>query len=209
MGDASECQPNLNNLAFYLQGVSVQPSSTITSEYFVTASLPSSASLRRVWQFTTQGSITGTSTLTLDYTQAAQKCPTYNITFEDALNGTFVIHNKTFSANKYISYTLVSQHVLQLTLTIPKKILQCYGAGTTQPYYFNININDSSCTVCSTVTSITYNGTTYSGNKVTYVGSSGCNTTTYLVSGTSCEATLYNTTTDCTKFNCSLNCSCL
>ena len=145
MGDVSGCQPTLNNLAFYLQGVSVQPSSTITSEYFVTASLPSSASLRRVWQFTTQGTITGTSTLTLDYTQAAQKCPTYNITFEGALNGLLTIHNQTFSANKYISYTLLSQYVLQLTIKIPKKIIECYGAGTTQDYYFDVYVNDSSC----------------------------------------------------------------
>jgi len=47
MGDTSGCQINSNNLAVYLQGVTVGPSSKITSEYFVTASLPSSASLRR------------------------------------------------------------------------------------------------------------------------------------------------------------------
>ena len=146
MGDVSGCQPTLNNLAFYLQGVSVEPSSNITSQYFVTASLPSSASLRRVWQFITQGTISGTSTLTLDYTQAAQKCPLYNITFEGALNGTLVIRNQTFSANKYMSYKLVSAYVLQLAINIPKSILQCYGAGTTQDYYFNVYVNDLVCT---------------------------------------------------------------
>ena len=141
----SGCQPNLNNLAFYLQGVSVEPSSTITSEYFVTASLPSSASLKRVWQFTTQGTISGTSTLTLDYTQAHKNCPDYNITFEGALNGSLIVHNQTFSANKYMSYKLVSAYVFEITVKIPKKILKCYGAGTTQDYYFNVNVNDSSC----------------------------------------------------------------
>ena len=47
MGDVSGCQPTLN------------------SEYFVTASLPSAAKNRRVWRFTTQGTISGTSTLHL------------------------------------------------------------------------------------------------------------------------------------------------
>ena len=77
MGDTSGCQISSQNLAVYLQGVSVEPSSNLTSEYFVTASLPSSASLRRVWQFTTQGTITGPdiATLTLDYTQAHINCP--------------------------------------------------------------------------------------------------------------------------------------
>ena len=150
MGDVSGCQPTLNNLAFYLQGVSVQPSSSITSEYFVTASLPSSAISKRVWQFTTQGTMTGTSTLTLDYTQAAQKCPLYNITFEGALNGLLTIHNQTFSANKYMSYTLLSQYVLQLTVKIPKKILECYGAGTTQDYYFDVYVNDAATSSCRT-----------------------------------------------------------
>ena len=145
MGDVSGCVPSVNNLAAYLQGVDVQPSSNITSEYFVTGSLPSSASLRRVWQFTTQGTISGTSTLTLDYTQAAQKCSLYNITFEGALNGTLIIHNQTFSANKYISYALspTNPYVLVLTIKIPKKIIECYGAGTTQNYFFSINLNDA------------------------------------------------------------------
>lgn len=168
MTDVSGCQPSVNNLAAYLQGVSVQPSSSITSEYFVTASLPSSASLRRVWQFTTQGTITGTSTLTLDYTQASIKCPLYNITFEGALNGTLVVHNQTFSANKYMSYTLLSQYVLQLTIKIPKKILECYGAGTTQDYYFDVYVNDAatSCTrpICTKSVALNYqeiSGTTW------------------------------------------------
>ena len=55
MGDTSGCQISSNNLAVYLQGVTVEPSSNLTSEYFVTASLPSSISNKRVWQFTTQG----------------------------------------------------------------------------------------------------------------------------------------------------------
>jgi hypothetical protein len=148
MGDVSGCVPSVNNLAAYLQGVDVQPSSSITNEYFVTASLPSSASLRRVWQFTTQGTITGTSTLTLDYTQAAQKCPLYNITFEGALNGTLIIHNQTFSANKYISYALspTNPYVLVLTIKIPKRILECYGVGTTQNYFFDVYVNDGATT---------------------------------------------------------------
>jgi len=138
MGDVSGCQPSINNLAAYLQGVSVEPSSNITSQYFVTASLPSSIKNRRVWQFTTQGTISGTSTLTLDYTQAHQNCPLYNITFEGALNGLLTIHNQTFSANKYMSYALspTNPYVLVLTINIPKKITQCYGVGTTQNYFF-------------------------------------------------------------------------
>lgn len=159
MGDVSGCQPSRNNLAVYLQGVTVTPSSTITSEYFVTASLPSSASLRRVWQFTTQGNISGTSTLTLDYTEANKNCPEYNITFEDALNGTLIIHNQTFSANKYVSYALstTNPYVLVLTITIPKKIIECYGVGSTQPYFLNVNINDAATTTtCSFTTAGTY-----------------------------------------------------
>ena len=151
MGDTSGCQINSNNLAVYLQGVSVEPSSNITSEYFVTASLPSSASTRRVLQFTTQGTITGpeTATLTLDYTQAHINCPSYNITFENALNGTLTIHNQVFSANKFITYTLTSTYVLVLTVRIPKSILECFGVGKTQNYFLNININDATYTVQS------------------------------------------------------------
>ena len=168
MGDTSGCQFNNNNLAIYLQGVSVDPSSTISYDYFVTASLPSAVPLRRVWQFTTQGKISGTSTLTLDYTQAHENCKEYNITFEDALNGTLIIHNQTFSANKYISYTLspTNPYVLVLTLTIPKKILQCYGAKP-QPYYLNVNINDG-CFTClceDVVSSITYNASSTGVNN--------------------------------------------
>jgi len=142
MTDSSGCQPNLNNLAFYLQGVSVEPSSTITSDYFVTASLPSSAQDRRVWNFITQGTITGTSTLTLNYTQAHLNCPLYNITFEGALNGSLIVHNQVFSAKKYVSYQLVNPYVLVLTINIPPRILECYGPATSQPYYLNMNVND-------------------------------------------------------------------
>ena len=144
MGDTSGCQISSNNLAVYLQGVTVEPSSNLTSEYFVTASLPSSASTKRVWQFTTQGTITGpdTATLTLDYTQAHINCPAYNITFEGALNGTFIVKNQVFSANKFMSYQLVSTYVLELTLRIPKAILECFGSSTTQNYFFNVNLND-------------------------------------------------------------------
>jgi hypothetical protein len=160
MGDTSGCQVSNSNLAIYLQGVSVDPSSTISYDYFVTASLPAAAARRRVWQFISQGTILGTSTLTLDYTQAYENCKEYNITFEDALNGTLIIHNQTFSANKYVSYALspTNPYVLVLTITIPKKILQCYGAKP-QPYFLNININDG-CFTClceNVVQSIPYN----------------------------------------------------
>ena len=151
MGDTSGCQISRNNLAVYLQGVSVEPSSNLTSQYFVTASLPSSASLRRVWQFTTQGTITGpdTATLTLDYTQAHINCPLYNITFEGALNGLLTIHNQVFSANKFMSYTLTSAYVLVLTLRVPKSIQECFGPGTTQNYSFSVFLNDAATPVLS------------------------------------------------------------
>jgi len=144
MGDTSGCQISSNNLAVYLQGVSVTPSSNITSEYFVTASLPSSVKNKRVWQFTTQGTITGPdyATLTLDYTQAHINCPTYNITFEEALNGSLIVHNQVFSANKFVSYQLVSTYVLQLTVRIPNTIKECFGPTTPQQYFLNVNIND-------------------------------------------------------------------
>ena len=90
MGDTSGCQISSSNLAVYLQGVSVTPSVNITSDYFVTASLPSSASTKRVWNFTSQGTLTGTAgTLVLDYTEAKKACPLYNISFEGALTGTY------------------------------------------------------------------------------------------------------------------------
>jgi hypothetical protein len=143
MTDVSGCKFGNNNIAFYLQGVSITPSAELTYEYFTTASLPSSSPLRRVWQFQSQGTLSQTSTLLLDYTEAHLKCPEYNITFEGALNGTFIVHNQTFSANRFISYELVSDYVLQLTLRIPKKILECYGVGKIQNYYFTININDA------------------------------------------------------------------
>lgn len=144
MSDTSGCQISSNNLAVYLQGVTVTPSPSITSEYFVTASLPSSASTRRVWQFTTQGTITGPAptTLTLDYTVARDNCPNYNITFDGRLNGTFIVHNQVFSANKFISYQRTSAYVLVLTLRIPKTILECFG-DKPQHYYFSVNINDA------------------------------------------------------------------
>lgn len=131
------------NIAFYLQGVSITPSADLTFEYFTTASLPSSSPLRRVWQFQCQGTLSQTSTLLMDYTAAHLQCPQYNITFEDALNGTFIVHNQTFSANKFISYQLISDYVLQFTLQIPKKILECYGIGKVQNFYFTVNINDA------------------------------------------------------------------
>ena len=143
MGDTSGCQINSNNLAVYLQGVTVIPSSNITSEYFVTGSLPSSASTKRVWQFTTQGTLTGplTATLTLDYTVAHENCPNYNITFDGRLNGTFIVHNQVFSANKFISYQLTSTYVLVLTLRIPTSILKCFG-NKPQHYFFSVYVND-------------------------------------------------------------------
>ena len=156
------CQPTLQNLAIYLQGVTVTTSDNITSEYFVTGSLPSSAPTRRVWQFLSQGTITGPleATLTLDYTQAHETCPEYNITFEGALNGTLTIHNQVFSANKFISYrlSLTNPYVLVLTIKIPKTILQCYGETTPQAYSFNLFLNDAS-TTCTSPLSFTTAGT--------------------------------------------------
>jgi hypothetical protein len=176
MGDTSGCQINSNNLAVYLQGVSVTPSSNLTSEYFVTASLPSSASLRRVWQFTTQGTITGpdTATLTLDYTQAHINCPDYNITFEGALNGLLTIHNQVFSANKFMSYTLTSAYVIVLSIKIPKAILECFGPGKTQNYSFSVFVNDG-----ATTTTLSFNYTTNNSLTATIPGttSSGINCT--------------------------------
>ena len=158
MGDTSGCQISSTNLAVYLQGVSVTPSSNLTSQYFVTASLPSSASTKRVWQFTTQGTITGpdTATLTLDYTQAHENCPLYNITFEGALNGTLTVHTQVFSANKFISYQLTSTYVLVLTLKIPKSIQECFGPATTQNYSFDVFVNDATYTNCTTYNSEGY-----------------------------------------------------
>jgi len=108
-----------------------------------------------VWQFTTQGKITGPDIafLTLDYTQAHENCPEYNITFEGALNGTFIVKNQVFSANKFMSYQLVSAYVLLLTIRVPKSILECFGPGTTQKYFFSINLNDATAndTFCQTL----------------------------------------------------------
>ena len=155
MGDTSGCLPTSDNLAVYLQGVSVTTSSFLTSEYFVTGSLPSASKNKRVWQFITQGTITGpdNATITLDYTQASENCPTYNITFEGALNGTLTIHNQVFSANKYMSYalSLTNPYVLYLTIKIPKRIQECYGATTPQAYFLNVYVNDSSCSVTNTI----------------------------------------------------------
>ena len=153
MIDTSGCQPTFNNLAFYLQGVSVQPSTNMTSEYFVTATLPSSKASRRVWQFESQGTLTGpvgptNSIFLLDYTQAAQKCPQFNITFVGALNGTLIIHNQTFSANKYMSYRRLSLYVLELKFDrFPTRIVECYGASSTQPYFFSVYINDAATNI--------------------------------------------------------------
>lgn len=179
------CQPTLQNLAFYLQGVTVETSSNLTSDYFVTASLPSAAVDRRVWQFITQGLITGpgTATFTLDYTAASEKCPDFNITFEGALNGTLTVHNQVFSANKFVSYEVTSTYVLVLTIRIPKAILQCYGDNTTRSYSLDVYINDkaSSYTNCTTYTGTdSSSGTVYtclplltpSGGSVTLLNSS-------------------------------------
>ena len=142
------CTPSSNNLAVYLQGVSVTPSSNITTDYFVTASLPSSSKNNRVWQFTTQGLLTGPGphTLTLDYTQAHLQCPEYNITFEGALQGSLIIHHRVFSANKYVSYVQYSPFVLVLT------IRDCYDRGKNkkQPYFLEVWINDGTGLVYST-----------------------------------------------------------
>jgi len=179
MGDTSGCQISRNNLAVYLQGVTVEPSSNITSEYFVTASLPSSASLRRVWQFTTQGTITGpeVATLTLDYTQAHENCPDYNITFEGALNGTLTVKNQVFSANKFMSYTLTSAYVIVLSIKIPKSIQECFGPTTTQNYSFSVYVNDAATPTNDSLSfnytttnsySTTLSGTDASGNSCTW-----------------------------------------
>jgi hypothetical protein len=183
MGDTSGCQINSQNLAAYLQGVTVTPSSNITSEYFVTGSLPSSASTKRVWQFTTQGKITGpdTATLTLDYTQAHINCPAYNITFEGALNGTFIVKNQVFSANKFMSYQLVSTYVLELTLRIPKTILECFGATSTQNYFFDVNVNDATAPPPPSIIYCNYDasgsGWTVNGSNITINEGSSCSGT--------------------------------
>lgn len=147
--DTSGCVPTPNNLAVYLQGVSVETSSNLTSEYFVTATLPSSKVNRRVWQFESQGTITGpvdptNSIFLLDYTEAYKKCSKFNITFEGFLNGTLLLHNQTFSANKFMSYRRVGEFTLELKFDrFPRSIVECYGSSSTQPFYFSIYINDA------------------------------------------------------------------
>lgn len=96
---------------------------------------------------TSQGTLTGpeVATFTLDYTAAHAKCPEFNITFEGSVNGTLIIHNQTFSAKKYMSYTLLSPYILRLVLAIPKIITECYGSTSSQAYFFNVNLNDSAC----------------------------------------------------------------
>jgi len=106
-----------------------------------------------VWQFESQGTLTGpigptNSIFLLDYTEAYKKCSQFNITFEGALNGTLLLHNQTFSANKYMSYRRIGEFVLELKFDrFPQRIVECYGASSTQPFYFSVYINDATTNV--------------------------------------------------------------
>ena len=140
------CLPTLQNTAVYLQKVSIDTSSNLSYDYLVTGLLPSAQPFYRVVQFTSQGSLTGpitssNSTLTLDFTEAHRACPRYNISFQGALNGTLILHNQVFSANKYMSYTILHQFKIQLKFDkFPRSIVECYGPTSTQPFFFQIGI---------------------------------------------------------------------
>lgn len=140
------CEPTLQNVAFYLQGVAVTTSPNLTYDYFVTASLPSSKVNRRVWQFESQGTLTGpvtpdNSTFVLDYTQAHEICPQFNITFQGRLNGVLNMKNETLSANQYLSYRLLRSYVLELKFKkLPRSIVECVGPVA---FYFSVNLSDA------------------------------------------------------------------
>lgn len=143
MGDTSGCQPSLQNLAFYIQGVSVEPSSNLTSEYFVTGTLPSSNAGKRVWQFISQGALStppGVGTFTLDYTEAQKQCPDIQVSFSGPINGNLIFYNEVFSAKKYMSVVSTGS-VAVMTIRVPPSIIRCKGSGA-HPYYFNVNLDD-------------------------------------------------------------------
>jgi len=144
MMDKMSCALTNQNLAVYLQGVSVETSG-MTYNYLTTASMPSSLSARRVWRFEAQGTIeTFPAHLILNYTQAHENCPSYNITFEGALNGVLIINNQVFSANKYMTYSTPSLYTIVFSISLPKSIRRCYTGP--HPYYFSVCINDAATT---------------------------------------------------------------
>ena len=144
--DKMSCVLTDQNLTVYLQGVSVQTFG-MTYDYLTTASMPSSLSARRVWRFEAQGTIeTFQASLILDYTQAHENCPTYNITFEGALNGLLIINNQVFSANKYMTYSTPSLYVIVFSISLPKSIRTCYTGP--HPYYFSVCVNDAATSTC-------------------------------------------------------------
>ena len=139
------------NLAVYLQGVAVK-TVKMTYDYLITASMPSSSYARRVWRFEAQGVFetmeTVPSQLILDYTEAHKNCPLYNITFDGALNGTLIVNNRVFSANKFVSYSTPSAYVIVFTFLLPRAIQRCHDTISKHPYYFSVNLNDAAVTTC-------------------------------------------------------------
>ena len=170
MGDTSGCQPSRNNLAVYLQGVSIEPSSNINSEYFVTGTLPSSNAGKRVWQFISQGILStppGSATLTLDYTEAQKECPAIQVSFSSPINGNLIFYNEVFSAKKYMSLVSTGS-VAVMTIKVPPSIIQCKGNGP-HPYYFNVNLNDG-----TSAFTLNYNDTSYwTSTSITITDTSG------------------------------------
>jgi hypothetical protein len=166
----SGCQPSRNNLAVYLQGVSIEPSSNITSEYFVTGTLPSSNAGKRVWSFISQGSVStppGSATLTLDYTEAQKQCPDIQVSFLGPINGNLIFYNEVFSAKKYMSLVSTGS-VAVMTIKVPPSIIQCKGNGV-HPYYFNVNLNDG-----TSAFTLNYDDTLYwTSNSITITDTSG------------------------------------
>lgn len=170
------CVPTNQNLTVYLQGVSVETSG-MTYDYLTTASMPSSVYARRVWRFEAQGLLETFPTqlyqLSLDYTKAHENCPSYNITFEGALNGLLIINNRVFSANKYVRYSTPSAYVILLTFSLPR----CCESLSRHPYSFSICVNDAATTTCCDPLTIlvpdyiaTYNNQTVSCLSWSYNG---------------------------------------
>jgi len=154
------CSIQPNNLPVFIQGVSYLSDNT-SIDYLTIAANPSIEKTQRVWNLTGQGSFTtNEAIILLDFTNADRVCSLYEITFEDALNGTLIMHNETLSAKCYMTYKKIGNLIFELRI----RTKSLHAEKKKHSFYFNVQIKDSTTnlytlnfTESSSTSNYTYN----------------------------------------------------
>jgi hypothetical protein len=123
----------LNNQTISLQNFTVE---IYQSNFATIILIPSNVSLKRVWNFILNGTITS-QTITYDLSKVLSQ--RYNATFEGSVYGTLQVNNQSYIANDYMKPII---DLKKKTITF---VIQNIQLTENVSIFYNVFLNDQFC----------------------------------------------------------------